>query len=104
MGKLARRRGKGSTSSFHGAERRVTITVKGLNKDTTCALKRSYSPLFYDLVRVLDARRYRKETSRNPALIGDAREDLLRSLDGREFNVAFEISDIQYDPWSVKQH
>lgn len=103
MGKLAEGRANGPTSSFHRTGRRVTIAVKGLTKDTMSALKRSYSPLFYDLVRVLDARKYKKETRRNPALIGDAREDLLRIMSGGEFNVKFEISDIRYDPWSVKQ-
>jgi len=104
MGKLAGGCGNGATCSFHTTGNRVTIAVKGLNKDTLSALKRSYSPLFYDLVRVLDARKYKKETPRNPALIGDARKDLLGILKGGKFGVSFEISDIKYDPWSLKHH
>lgn len=104
MGKLGAQRVNRPKCSLHKTEKRVTIAVKGLDKDTMYALKRSYSPLFYDLARVLDAHRYKKETRQNPALIGDAREDLLRTLNGREFGVTFEISDIKYDPWSVKQH
>ncbi|UCG80070.1 MAG: hypothetical protein JSV60_08880 [Desulfobacterales bacterium] len=104
MGKLARQPVHRPTNSSHKTGKRVTIAVKGLDKDTMCALKRSYGPLFYDLMRVLDARKYKKATHRNPALIGDAREDLLKTLNGREFGVTFEISDIQYDSWSHKPH
>ncbi|MBW2601571.1 MAG: hypothetical protein JRD47_06555, partial [Deltaproteobacteria bacterium] len=47
---------------------RITVCVKGLTKDTIYALKRSYSPLFYDLMRVLHATKYKKETRGSPAL------------------------------------
>ena len=93
-----------SRCSVAKREKRVTIALKGLDKDTIFALKRSYSPLFYDLVRALDARKYKKATHRNPALIGDAREDLLNAVSGKEYGVKFEKSDLRYDPWSVKQH
>jgi hypothetical protein len=93
----------GSRSSLAKNEKRVTVAVKGLNKETIYALRRSYSPLFYDLMRALDARKYKKATHRNPALIGDAREDLLDALSGKECGVKFEKSDLRYDSWSVKQ-
>lgn len=104
MGQLARQPVHRQTNSLDNTRKRVTIAVRGLDKDTMCALKRSYSPVFYDLMRVLDARKYKKATHRNPALIGDARADLLNTLNGREFGVTFEISDVKYDPWSNKQH
>ena len=79
---------------------RVLISVKGLNKDTEYALKRSYSPLFYDLMLALDARRYKKATPKNPALLGDVRMDLLMACNPGAIGIKFEIADLKYDPWS----
>lgn len=104
MGNLGCEPAHKATGALHKKKVRVTIAIKGLDKDTMRALERSYSPLFYDLMRVLDARKYKKATRRNPALIGDARADLLNTLNGKEFGVTFELSDIKYDPWLPKPH